>query len=93
MCIAEFCLAPSFSCISTLTLGIVGQNTDYKGDILLDHMRFTQVIAEDIYVDSTVKVKKGDGIVVSEDGRSLTTASKNTVVPHKAYPNQTLHFR
>ncbi len=63
----------------TLTLGIVGQNTDYKGDILLDHMRFTQVIAEDIYVDSTVKVKKGDGIVVSEDGRSLTTASKNTV--------------
>lgn len=64
---------------STLTLGIVGQQTDYKGDILLDRVRFTQVIAEDIYVDSTVEVKKGDGIVVSEDGRSLTTASKNTV--------------
>lgn len=64
---------------SNLTLGLVGQNTDYKGDILLDNVRFTQVIADDIYVDSTVEVKKGSGITVAEDGRSLKTASNSTV--------------
>jgi len=64
---------------SRLTLGLVGQNTDYRGDVLFDNVRFTQVIAEDIYVDSTVTVQKGSGITVAEDGRSLTTAGNSTV--------------
>ena len=60
---------------SKLTLGIVGYMTDYKGDVYLDNARFTQVTADDIYVDATVVAKKGNGITVAEDGRSITTAS------------------
>ncbi len=58
-----------------LTFGFVGKNTDFKGDIYLDNMRFTKIVAPDVYVDSTILPKKGAGIRVAEDGRSLQTAS------------------
>ena len=64
---------------SELTFGLIGVNTDYKGDVLFDNMRFTQVTADDIYVDATEVAKKGAGLTISEDGRTLTTESGNTV--------------
>lgn len=81
---AEFELAfkTADKAFQNLTLGIVGQNTDYKGDIIFDNIRFTQYIAPDADVDSTVAVQKGNGITVAADGRSLTTASgKTTAIP------------
>lgn len=62
-----------------LSLGIVGVNTDYKGTIYIGNMRFIQTKVEDDYVDTTIKVQKGAGINVSDDGRSLTTASGKKV--------------
>lgn len=58
-----------------LTFGFVGKNTDFQGDIYLDNMRFTKITAPDVYVDSTILPKKGAGIQVVDDGRSLQTAS------------------
>lgn len=81
---AEFELAfkTADKAFKNLTLGIVGQSTDYKGDIIFDNVRFTQYIAPDADVDSTVAVQKGNGITVAADGRSLTTASgKTTAIP------------
>lgn len=62
-----------------VSIGIVGVNTDYKGSIYLDNMRFTQTRTADAYVDTTVKAEKGAGIRVSDDGRTLTTASGQQV--------------
>lgn len=62
-----------------LTLGMVGKNTDYTGDIYFDNMRFTQVHEDDIYVDSTVLPKKGPGIKVTDEGRKIETASGQKV--------------
>ena len=64
---------------NTLTVGFVGKSTDFKGDIYLDNMRFTKVVEEDIYVDSTIKPEKGPGIQVVDEGRSIQTASGNKV--------------
>ena len=62
-----------------LTLGMVGKNTDYQGDIYFDNMRFTQVKEDDIYVDSTILPKKGPGIKVTDGGRKIETASGQKV--------------
>lgn len=62
-----------------LTLGMVGKNTDYVGDIYFDNMRFTQVREDDIYVDSTLLPKKGPGIKVTDEGRKIETASGQKV--------------
>ncbi|MDE7477555.1 MAG: glycoside hydrolase family 26 protein, partial [Lachnospiraceae bacterium] len=62
-----------------LTLGLVGKNTDYKGDIYLDNMRFTQIVEEDVYVDSTKTPVKGAGIQIVDAGRNIQTASGKKV--------------
>ncbi|MDE7479106.1 MAG: glycoside hydrolase family 26 protein, partial [Lachnospiraceae bacterium] len=62
-----------------LTFGLVGKNTNFVGDIYLDNMRFTQVTASDIYVDSTIAPVKGPGIQIVDEGRSIQTASGNKV--------------
>lgn len=62
-----------------VSIGIVGVNTDYKGEIYLDNMRFIQTKVDDAYVDTTIKAQKGAGITVSDDGRTLTTASGEQV--------------
>lgn len=64
---------------SDLELGMVGKNTDFQGDIYFDNMKFTNIEVEDIYVDATVEVQKGDGVTVSADGKSITTASGQSV--------------
>lgn len=76
---------PTKGSFQNLSLGIVGVNTDYKGDIFFDNMRFTQVLEEDIYVDAAIAPVKGNGIRVTEDGRSIVTADGTTVeVPKEA---------
>lgn len=62
-----------------LTLGMVGKNTDYQGDIYFDNVRFTQVKEDDIYVDSTIPLQKGPGIKVTDGGRKIETASGQKV--------------
>ena len=62
-----------------LTLGFVGKNTNFKGDVYLDNLRFTQLTTPDVYVDSTLLPEKGAGIKVVDDGRSIQTASGNKV--------------
>lgn len=66
---------PKEASFEKLIFGIIGVNTDYKGDIYLDNVRFTQTKESDAYVDTTIKAQKGAGITVSEDGRILKTAS------------------
>ena len=74
---AEFVLNNKFpaGAFTNLTFGFVGKNTDFVGDVYIDNMRFTKVTAEDVYVDSTILPKKGLGIQVVDDGRSIQTAS------------------
>nr|MDE6363534.1 hypothetical protein [Lachnospiraceae bacterium] len=62
-----------------LTLGLVGKNTDFVGDIYFGNMRFAKAAESDIYVDSTLVPQKGAGIQVVDDGRSIQTASGNKV--------------
>lgn len=68
-------ISPKDAAFTQLSFGIVGVNTDYKGEIYLDNMRFTQTKVADAYVDTTIRAQKGAGISVSDDGRTLTTAS------------------
>ena len=58
---------------------MVGKNTDFQGDIYFDNMKFTNIEVEDIYVDATIEVQKGNGVTVSADGKSITTASGQSV--------------
>ena len=78
---AEFVLNYRFPAgtFTNLTFGFVGKNTDFAGDVYLDNMRFTKVTAEDVYVDSTILPKKGSGIQVVDNGRSIQTASGEKV--------------
>lgn len=77
---AEFVLEKKFEGgFQNLTFSIVGKNTDYVGDIYFDNMRFTQLSKPDIYVDSTIQPKKGPGIQVVDEGRSIQTASGQKV--------------
>ncbi len=77
---AEFVLEKKYEGdFQNLTFSIVGKNTDYKGDIYFDHMRFTKISKPDIYVDSTILPKKGPGIRVVDEGRSIQTASGQKV--------------
>ena len=78
---AEFVLNYRFPAgtFTNLTFGFVGKNTDFAGDVYLDNMRFTKVTAEDVYVDSTILPVKGSGIRVVDGGRSIQTASGETV--------------
>ena len=78
---AEFVLSYRFPAgpFTNLTFGFVGKNTDFAGDVYLDNMRFTKVTAEDVYVDSTILPVKGSGIQVVDGGRSIQTASGETV--------------
>ena len=43
--------------IDTLTLAIIGVNTNYKGNIYIDNIELSQEKAEDIYVEITEKIK------------------------------------
>lgn len=73
---SEFVLEKKFEgAFKNLTFGFVGKNTDFKGDVYLDNMRFTQITAPDVYVTSTILPKKGPGIQVVDEGRNIQTAS------------------
>lgn len=77
---AEFVLEKKFQGdFQNLTFSIVGKNTDYKGEIYFDNMRFTKLTAPEIYVDSTILPNKGPGIQVVDEGRSIQTASGQKV--------------
>ena len=64
---------------SGLTLGLVGKNTNFKGDIYFGNMRFIKGETTEIYKETTQKIQKGAGITIAEDGRTITTASGKTV--------------
>jgi mannan endo-1,4-beta-mannosidase len=56
--------------ISSFTLGLVGNRTDYKGPIYIDNVSFYQEVGPDIYVWATVPVDANQ-IPVAVDSHSL----------------------
>ena len=77
---AEYVLEKKYEgAFQNMTLGFVGKNTDFVGEVYLDNMRFTKITVPDIYVDATIEPKKGNGIQVVDEGRSIQTASGQKV--------------
>ncbi|MCI8973937.1 MAG: hypothetical protein HFH79_10170 [Lachnospiraceae bacterium] len=78
---AEYVLEKKYEgAFRNMTLGFIGKNTDFVGDVYFDNMRFTKVTAPDIYVDATIEPKKGNGIQVVDEGRSIQTASGQKIL-------------
>lgn len=65
--------------IDTLTLAIIGVNTNYKGNIYIDNIELSQEKAEDIYVEITEKIKHQIAI----DVNSLEVAKDIKLVDEK----------
>ena len=57
---------PKDSNISSVTIGIIGANTDYKGDIYIDNINFEKGKAEDIYVLKSVVPTKQDKVEIGD---------------------------
>ena len=67
--------------IDSITLGIIGVGTDYKGNIYLDNIVFGQYDAEDIYVERTI-LPTGNPSTI--DINSLSTPQSISLVDSKA---------
>lgn len=52
--------------ISSVTIGIIGSNTNYKGDIYIDNINFEKGKADEAYVEKTVVPMRQDKVEVSD---------------------------
>lgn len=66
--------------IESLTLAIIGVNTDYKGDIYIDNIELSQEKVESIYVEITEEIKEQTPVNVY----NLSIPSKVKLVDEKA---------
>ena len=66
--------------IESLTLSIIGVNSNYKGDIYIDNIQLSQEKDESIYVDITEKIKSQTSI----DVNNLDIFNKVKLVDEKA---------
>lgn len=67
--------------ISGVIIGIIGSNTDYKGDIFIDSIEFSKEESEEIYVDITEELMETPSIV---DINSLATPKNVSLVDANA---------
>lgn len=63
--------------INGIIIGIIGSNTDYKGDIFIDNIELSKEVSDGIYVDITEEVTSTPTIV---DINELQTPSKSSFV-------------
>jgi len=75
--------------VSDLILGIVGQNTDYKGAVYIDNITFAYKEVEDMYVVATKSIIEQTPIAVNKDsivanGITQKTPDKVKLVDDKA---------
>jgi mannan endo-1,4-beta-mannosidase len=73
---------PKDSNISSVTMGIIGANTNYKGDIYIDNINFEKGKAEDIYVEKSVAVTKQDKVEIGDLSGKMPSQVK--LVDYKA---------
>ncbi len=66
------------STIDGMTIGFVGVNTDYTGNIYLDNLTFAGLTKPDGYVDSTIALQPQARIEVS--GNSVSGVAANTAI-------------
>lgn len=63
--------------VDGIIIGIIGSNTDYKGDIFIDNIELSKETTDDIYVDITEEVTKTPTVV---DIKELQTPSNSSFV-------------
>lgn len=63
--------------VDGIIIGIIGSNTDYKGDIFIDNIELSKETTDDIYVDITEEVTKTPTVV---DINELQTPSNSSFV-------------
>lgn len=74
-----FSLIPSTVTMPDVTVGIVGTNTAFKGDVYLDNLTLSVYQAPDTSVDSTVAVKENNS-TVGLSGTNIVLNGKQTAV-------------
>lgn len=57
---------PKNTDISSISIGIIGSNTNYKGDLYIDNINFSQENAEDKYVEKSALPARQDKVEVSD---------------------------
>ncbi|MGN0145414.1 MAG: glycosyl hydrolase [Clostridium sp.] len=62
--------------VNSITLGIVGSSTDYKGALYLDNIVFGQMKEEEVYVDKTAVPTKQEKVTVEELGSNIPSTVK-----------------
>jgi mannan endo-1,4-beta-mannosidase len=84
--------AGSSNSVSNFTLGIVGSSTDYKGNIYIDNVSFSQVVIEDGYVLATKTAEAQTPVSVTSNsitanGVTRETSGKVKLTDDKAIEN------
>ncbi len=64
--------------VSNFTLGIVGANTDYKGNIYIDNITICQEKEVDIYVNATLNPENQTPVAVSSDAITANGTTQPT---------------
>lgn len=63
--------------VDEIIIGIIGGNTDYKGDVFIDNIELSKEVSDDIYVDITEEITKTPTVV---DINELQTPSNSSFV-------------
>lgn len=76
--------------INSITIGIIGASTNYKGDIYIDNIKLSQEAVEDIYVNKTAVTTPQDkvniaGLEMSESVKLVDSEATETTADLYAY--------